>query len=422
MKKTSKFMLLFLAAGMLFSTTNVNNTTVNAQENSSSTSVSSVKDAISKLINSRNYTIEVSTKAGPIDINYDVYYTENAFYDSYLGDEYGYVQLDDGVFSFDLYQDGIGRDFTASKPLVDNDGNKITSIWEEALFQGFYKLKVDEFKDATGNTFEATSKRVKNLFLNLFKLDYGYYQYVNPVKFTVGNDINTLQFEFTLSTGQSYTGKISNFGTTTIDVVESYLENNNFNHINIDIIEELKTLQQQQNKKFQKELQGMKKDIQKLQEDIKTLEDKIPEAIRGEYYWNEEKLFSLIQEKQQKLDDFVQQEKILQQQWKENKNRQIRNKELEKTQDIQNSVNTLRNKQLQNNNLEQLQNEQVQIKQIQDNNLENSFSKICPNWKLEFRNADIATKKMLLFSIIDKIEVKDNDIYIKFKIKMNAKK
>ena len=67
-------------------------------------SVSSVKDAVSKLINSKNYTIEVSTNAGPIEINYEMYYTENGFYDNYLADEYGYVATNDGVFSFDLYK------------------------------------------------------------------------------------------------------------------------------------------------------------------------------------------------------------------------------------------------------------------------------------------------------------------------------
>ena len=243
MKKSSKCMFMFLAAGRVFSLVNVNNnTTVNAQDNSSSTSVSSVKDAINKLINSKNYTIEVSTKAGPIDINYEVYYTENAFYDSYLGDEYGYVQVEDGVFSFDLYQDGINRNFTASNPLVDEKGNKITSIWDEALFQGFYKLKADEFKDATGNTYEATSKRVKNLFLNLFQLDYGYYQYVNPVKFSVDNDINTFKFEFSLSNGISYTGNISNFGTTTIDVVDEYLNNGGSYHSNSDSLNSIISL------------------------------------------------------------------------------------------------------------------------------------------------------------------------------------
>ena len=47
------------------------------------------------------------------------------------------------------------------------------------------------------------------------------------------------------------------------------------------------------------------------------------------------------------------------------------------------------------------------------------FVKVVPNWSMEFMNADIATKKMLLASVIDKIIVKNDDIIIKFKISLD---
>ena len=49
--------------------------------------------------------------------------------------------------------------------------------------------------------------------------------------------------------------------------------------------------------------------------------------------------------------------------------------------------------------------------------MEKFITKI-PNWGEEFRNADTATKRMLLSSLIDRIEVKDDDIKIKFKIRL----
>ena len=134
MKIYSKFMLVCLAAGIVLTTSNNNLVSVNA--GSEETTVVSIKDAVNKLINSKNYTIEISTKTGPIDIKYDIFYTENAFYDSYLGDEYGYVNVEDGVFSFDLYN----REFTASKLLEDNYGKTVTDLWSYSSLYSFNKL------------------------------------------------------------------------------------------------------------------------------------------------------------------------------------------------------------------------------------------------------------------------------------------
>lgn len=224
MKIYSKFMLVCLAAGIVLATSNNNMVSVNV--NAEGTTVVSVKDAVNKLINSKNYTIEVSTKTGPIDIKYNIFYTENAFYDSYLGDEYGYVNVEEGVFSFDLYN----REFTASKLLEDKNGNVITDLWSYSSLYSFNKLKIDEFSKATGNEFDAETKRVKNFFMNLLQIDYGYYQYVNPIHFTVGNDINTLEFVLDIQGTMKYTGKIKNFGTTKIDVVDEYLNSDNSYH------------------------------------------------------------------------------------------------------------------------------------------------------------------------------------------------
>ena len=47
------------------------------------------------------------------------------------------------------------------------------------------------------------------------------------------------------------------------------------------------------------------------------------------------------------------------------------------------------------------------------------FVHMVPNWKEEFINADVPTKHMLLAAMIDEIEVKDSDIRIKFKIRLD---
>lgn len=223
MKLTNKLSLIVVSVCSVFCVSNSSITSVLAE---SDTSVSSVKDAINKLINAKNYTLEVSTKAGPIDITYHMYYTEDGFYDDYLGDEYGYAAVEEGVFYFDLYN----RNFTASNLLKDAEGNKLTSVWDESLVYGLNKLRTNEFETATGKTFTSAEKRVKNVFLNMFHVDFGKYQYVKPVEFTVGNDINTLQIDFSLTTGEYFTAKVKNYGKTKIDVIDNYLDKGSSYH------------------------------------------------------------------------------------------------------------------------------------------------------------------------------------------------
>lgn len=228
--KSKRLLLMLTSFCTLLGVTSLSSIMVNAAE--SDTAVANVKDAISKLVEAHNYTIEVSTKIGPIDITYNMYFTENAFYDDFLGDEYGYVQVDDGVFYFDLYN----RDFTASNLMKDDNGNLLTSIWEDNLVYGINKLRTNEFVNATGKTFSSAEKRVKNVFLNMFHVDFAYYQYVNPVEFSINDDINSLEFVFSLTTGTKYVGKIKNFGTTTIDTVNDYLDGGQSYHKNDDAI------------------------------------------------------------------------------------------------------------------------------------------------------------------------------------------
>ena len=152
-------------------------------------------------------------------------------------------------------------------------------------------------------------------------------------------------------------------------VVETYME-----HLkSIDITEEIEKMQSQQRQRIEKELETIHKKQRALKTDIQTLEEKIPEAIRGEYYFSAEKLSAMIREKEQEEEAL--------------------GKEAERTK----------------NRLSQVVNQNSDMEK---------FITMVPNWKEEFQNADTQTKKMLLSSLIDKIEVKDDDINIKFKIRL----
>ena len=153
------------------------------------------------------------------------------------------------------------------------------------------------------------------------------------------------------------------------EVVETYME-----HLqNIDITKEIKKSQKDKRASVEKEFQAIKRTKRKIQEDIKVLEGKIPDAIRGDYYFSAEKLSSIIKEKEQELKDQAEKEKEIDRKIKESK--------------------------------------------LQESELENFISAI-PNWKEEFRNADVPAKQMLLSSLIDRIIVTRDNINIKFKIRL----
>ncbi len=153
------------------------------------------------------------------------------------------------------------------------------------------------------------------------------------------------------------------------EVVENYMERLK----SIDMTEELQKMQTQQRKRVEKELEDMQKKEKTVRLDIQTLEEKIPEAIRGDYYFSAEKLSAMIKEKEQE-------EKELKQR------------------------------------VQQVKRKLTQVVS-QTSDME-KFITMIPDWKEEFQKADTQTKKMLLSSLIDKIEVKDSDINIKFKIRL----
>lgn len=153
------------------------------------------------------------------------------------------------------------------------------------------------------------------------------------------------------------------------EVVENYMERLK----PIDITEELHRMQSRQMGKIEKDLRTIHREQTILKQDIETLEEKIPEALRGDYYFSAEKLSSIIEGKENALHELTIKEE------------RVRNK-------LSQTI-------------------------IRNNDIEKSIA-IIPNWKEEFRNADIATKKMLLSLLIDKIEVKGRDIHIKFKLRL----
>lgn len=153
------------------------------------------------------------------------------------------------------------------------------------------------------------------------------------------------------------------------NVVSSYMRTLK----NIDISEELQKIQKQKRATVQKELKQLQKEQSTLKLDIETLEEKIPEAIRGDYFFSVEKLSDLIKEKEKALEETKQRAKVIQ--------------------------------------------SELSAVDIQDEELKQFINHI-PNWEELYTNAEIPEKQMILASLIDKIIVKDDDITIRFKINL----
>ena len=151
--------------------------------------------------------------------------------------------------------------------------------------------------------------------------------------------------------------------------VESYLENLK----KIDISKELENMQTQQNKSIVSEIKDLEREMKNLAADIATLEEKIPDAIRGEFAFSVDKLSAMIKEKESRKNEI-----------------DIARKNLKK----------------------QLEDISVQSEEMKQ------FIDLMPKWNELFAEADIQTKQMLLSTLVDKIIVKDEEITIKFKIRI----
>lgn len=152
-------------------------------------------------------------------------------------------------------------------------------------------------------------------------------------------------------------------------VVEGYMEQLK----TIDLTAEIQKIQNQRKSGIEKELKAIQKEQRTVRLDIETLEEKIPAAIRGEYYFSADRLSAMIKEKEQLLE-------------------KLQGEEKEVCQRIQ------------------------KIKAM-GSDLERFVSE-GPDWKHEWKNADAATKKMLLSAMINQIRVRDGEIWIKFRIRV----
>ena len=132
-------------------------------------------------------------------------------------------------------------------------------------------------------------------------------------------------------------------------------------------------MQSQQSKTIAREVKELEKEIKNLASDIATLEEKLPDAIRGDFAFSVDKLSAIIKDKESRKNEV-----------------EIAKKKLKKQ-------------------LEEISVQSEEMKQFID---------LMPKWNELFRESDTQTKQMLISTLVDKIIVKDEEITIKFKIRL----
>ena len=148
--------------------------------------------------------------------------------------------------------------------------------------------------------------------------------------------------------------------------VENYMMQIDF----VDVSGEMRKLRERKRRRAEKEWKAACRQLDRLKQDIATLEEKIPEAMRGAGYFSEEKLSSILKEKERDLQEGIRKEEQAKRKWKE--------------MERQNGIG--------------------------------EKETVLPDWKEEFQNADIRVKRMLLSSLICGIRVKEGEIRIRFKV------
>lgn len=152
-------------------------------------------------------------------------------------------------------------------------------------------------------------------------------------------------------------------------VVTSYLDSLKES----DTCDDLMKLQEEQRARLEKEKAVLMKSLKSAQSDIATLQENIPAALRGESAFSAEQLSSMIKDKEEKITGLKQQ---IAAKDKEYKDTQLKKKDLK------------------------------------------SIGSIISNWGELFKACSMAEQKVMLAKLIERIEIKENDIRIKFRISM----
>ncbi len=143
---------------------------------------------------------------------------------------------------------------------------------------------------------------------------------------------------------------------------------------NENIFQQIENNQEKEKKSKEKELKKEKESLEKIQKKIMIMEEHIPDAMTGEYPLSLQELVTIIKKHKEQLQE---QQKLVSEKeakWK--------------------------------------------AASVSVNDWEDIKSKL-PSWQDIFLNADTATKRVLVNKLIERIDVKKDEIIVRFKVNLN---
>lgn len=170
--------------------------------------------------------------------------------------------------------------------------------------------------------------------------------------------------------------KVTQFRADKIEgiIFDSLTEYIEYIQRNENIFDTIEQNQKQEKKKQEAELAKLQKELSKIMQAIATMEEHIPEAITGDYSLSLEELASAIRKQKEKI---VKQERMIQ----------------EKKDSLKGMAVTTE-----------------EWKELKSN---------IPTWKQVFADADTQTQRVLVDKLIERIDVTNERIVIRFKINLN---
>lgn len=140
-----------------------------------------------------------------------------------------------------------------------------------------------------------------------------------------------------------------------------------------DTYDDIMKLQEEQRARMDKEKASLMKSFKSAEKDIATLQENIPSALRGESAFSADQLSSMIKDREQKIAELKQQIASKDKEYQETR---LKKKDLK------------------------------------------SIGGIISNWGELFKACSIPEQKVMLSKLIERIDIKENDIRIKFRISM----
>ena len=194
---------------------------------------SSAKAAIDSIQGAQNYTVatkivenmNIGTADEPvyskITTNFSNYFTPTYTWCDYEDAEEGYAVKDGSVFRLNLYNDQI----VASDAYADDDGNKLTSIYD-VVASPIPAASFVESADANAQTINISNKNARLAFIDFIQFDETFFADVQSFTASIGTSEDGEQALVLTMTGTDetvITSTFHSFGSTSVNEVAAYL-------------------------------------------------------------------------------------------------------------------------------------------------------------------------------------------------------